>query len=538
MGHKNVRYVSSISNRDQGGGVKKQGLPSTVGKSALHARLIKKRASSNQKTTEPSVVVSGDLVDGPVKDATVQLINAKTNVKLAETTTNSLGRYTFNVPELPDTFRIETLANTGTDTITNLSGIPKLSGIFRKTTDDLNSANVNIMTSLVSIIDPLGENIDNAITKVRQLSTTPNTLNIYRNFISEKDNDLLTLNQQLFIMRNIKGGTIDALANALNEITGTADIDALATAYFLNDANSKTIFNAFNSFITSYGNEDSFITRVQDSYKLTVVSQDTSNIGTNANTIIENIKKEKFRVKLDKINEALLKPVSLSDKNITKLGVNTSGEEVYSLTENIVLNSEKLIIEENEILIIKSQGAIVSGGDLPNDIGGYIENNGKIIIESGGQLFSQNKGKFIVNNGDIYVNGGKITTFFNDTIENNADGRIYILNSGEIVIMAVEGTIINFGYILNNGNIRSSIAIQPKVIVNYRTIDNYYNGKLYVNDASANNRINEQGLVFNIDSGVLSIKENNTTNQSNIAAIVSNINIMQIIDSSYSSNYM
>lgn len=538
MGHKNVRYVSSISNRDQGGGVKKQGLPSTVGKSALHARLIKKRASSNEKTPEPSVVVSGDLVDGPVKNATVQLINAKTNVKLAETTTNSLGRYTFNVPELPDTFRIETLANTGTDTITNLSGIPKLSGIFRKTTDDLNSANVNIMTSLVSIIDPLGENIDNAITKVRQLSTTPNTLNIYRNFISEKDNDLLTLNQQLFIMRNIKGGTIDALANALNEITGTADIDALATAYFLNDANSKTIFNAFNSFITSYGNEDSFITRVQDSYKLTVVSQDTSNIGTNANTIIENIKKEKFRVKLDKINEALLKPVSLSDKNITKLGVNASDEAVYSLTGNIVLNSEKLIIEENEILIIKSQGAIVSGGDLPNDIGGYIENNGKIIIESGGQLFSQNKGKFIVNNGDIYVNGGKITTFFNDTIENNADGRIYILNSGEIVIMAVEGTIINFGYILNNGNIRSSIAIQPKVIVNYRTIDNYYNGKLYVNDASANNRINEQGLVFNIDSGVLSIKENNTTNQSNIAAIVSNINIMQIIDSSYSSNYM
>lgn len=528
MGHKNVRYVSSISNRDQGGGVKKQGLPSTVGKSALHARLITKRASSNQKTPESSSVVIGVATDGPVSDATVRLINAETNVVLAETTTNSLGRYTFNVPELPDTFRIETVANTGTDTITLLSDIPKLSGIFRKTTDDLNSANVNIMTSLVSSIDPSGENIDNAITKVRQLSTTSNTLNIYRNFISENDNDLLTLNQQLFIMRNIKGGPIDALANALNTAAVT-DIDTLATAYLGDATGDKNIFDAFNTFITSYDdNNDSFITRVQDSYKLTVVSQNTSKIGTDVNTISENIKKEKFRVKLDKINEALLKPVSLSDKNITKLGVNASGEEVYSLTENILLNSEKLIIGMGEILIINGAGSI-SSGDLPKDIGGYIENNGKIIIESGGQLFSRNKGKFIVNNGDIYVNGGKITTFFNDTIENNEDGRIYILNSGEIVIMAVEGTIINFGYILNNGNIRSSIAIQPKVIVNYDTIDNYYNGKLYVNDAPANNRINDEGLVFNIDSGVLSNKVVNASNEATIAGIVSEISSMKNI---------
>ena len=508
MGHKNVRYISSMSNRDQGGGVKKQGLPSTVGKSGLLTMSIRRRASSNFKTTEPvSESISGTINDGPVSGATVKLIDAQTNIEIAQTTTNTLGRYNFNVSELPDTFRIETIANRGIDTITKSTNIPKLSGIFRKNINDLNNANVNIVTTLVSdMVTDQNLTIDTAIDKVKRLSSDDN-LNIYNDFISSQDRSLLLLNQRLFFMYNInrasdinQASNTSDLAKKLSEIINV-NIDNLATAYLNTD--KKSTFDAFNNLSNSY-NDTSFISIVEDSYKLTEVSKMSLSV-SNGEDIADVIQKEKFKRKLNRIDEASLKELRLTNyTKFTPNGQNAGGNNVYSLSPDalfangLTLQSEKLVIASNEVLVIDGDKAIVGSS-------GYIENNGTIIIKNNGQLTGQNKGKFIVNKGTIYLTGvnySKIDTQYNDTIENDTDGVINIINGAKINFTSIEGTIINFGTINNNGSLIAKSDIVAKTIVNYGTFNNYYSGKLHLQDNPSDNKLSTNA-VFNVDGGTL-----------------------------------
>jgi hypothetical protein len=496
MGHKNVRYISSMSNRDQGGGVKKQGLPSTVGKSGLLTMSIRRRASNNFKTTEPvSESISGTINDGPVSGATVKLIDAQTNIQIAETETNTLGRYNFNVSELPDTFRIETIEGKGTDTITReTTKIPKLSGIFRKNINDLNNANVNIVTTLVSdMVTNENLTIDNATAKVKQLSGDEN-LDIYNDFISNKDTSLLLLNQRLFFMYNInKASNTSELAKKLSELT-TVSIVELATKYLPTDE-QKNIFTELNNLTTYNTDTSSFITIVEDSYKLTEVSKDLE--VQPGEIIADVIQKEKFKIKLNRIDEASLKELRLTDSTkFTANGQNNNYDIVYSLSNNaIILQSEKLVIADNEVLVIDNNKGIVGRS-------GYIENNGTIIIKNKGELVAQNTGKFIVNNGTIYLtdNNSKITTEYNDTIENNTGGVINIIENAKINFTSIEGTIINFGTINNNGSLISKTSIVKKTIVNYGTFNNYAGGNLIYDSAT---HPLEGDTVFNIDNGEL-----------------------------------
>ena len=112
--------TGKIVNREQNGGHKKSGIPSSIGRNRQLIFKIKSRSYTPQRLN--SNQIGGIVLDGPISGATITIKTIANGTIIGTTVSNSVGEFSFgsNVVLQPNTYYLLE-SSTGTDTITNLT---------------------------------------------------------------------------------------------------------------------------------------------------------------------------------------------------------------------------------------------------------------------------------------------------------------------------------------------------------------------------------------------------------------------------------